>query len=539
MRVSFRKDHLAIAALAACMTLVVFLRALGGGFVNLDDPIFVQNNPYIRQLNGELLSWAFSSRALDLLIPFTWISFALDYRLWGLNPLGFHLTNVLLHGANTALVAMIATAIPVGGAGADGQSRQRRAPLWVALLAALLFGIHPLRVESVAWITERKDVLNGLFSLSAVYWYLCFCRKRAANGGAREYLLALVLFGCSLLAKPVSVGLPLLFLVLDWFPLQRLSLLGWRTVIREKIPFLAISAIIGLLTIVLFSQKHLLVGLGRLSLADRCLLSGNALFEYCRLMLLPVGILPFYELPDTIGLPHVLKSLVVTAFTLVALLLARKRPWLLAGWLCFLLPVIPVLAFLQNNDVAFAARYTYLPSVAPSLLAAFGAAALLDRFPRDAARLRQSVFLGLVAVLLWYGGITYRLIGVWHDTASLWTRVIALNPATTKYMDRGVYYLLHDNPAAASADFSAAIGWLAARSKTPDHNAYAFRGVAEMDLKRFDAALLDFDAALALRSHPTYFYYRAMALQALGRQDEARIDFNRAGPNPPLIDTFP
>jgi len=540
--VSFRKDQLAIAALAAFITLLVFLRAIGGGFVNLDDLLFVKNNPYIRQLNGELLAWAFSSRALDLLIPFTWISFALDYRLWGLNPLGFHLTNVLLHAANAALVAMIAAgltaAMPARLTADDGQLRQRKQRLRIALLAALIFGIHPLRVESVAWITERKDVLNGLFTLASVYCYLLYCGKRATSGGRREYLLALILFSCSLLAKPVSVGLPLLFLVLDWYPLQRLRRGGLLPGLREKIPFFLVSIAIGLLTIFFFSQKQLLVGLARLSLADRFLLSGNALFEYCRLLLFPVGILPYYELPDTIGVSCLLKSMVVIAFTVVCLLLARRRPWLLAGWLCFLLPVIPVLAFLQNNDLAFAARYTYLPSVAPGMVAAFGIAALLDRLAKEAKGLRNAALLALFLLLLFYSGMTYRLTGVWHDTESLWTRVIELNPDTNKYMDRGVYYIINGRPEAAAADFSRAIEWFARSGKAPDHNAYAFRGLASYDLRMYAEAVTDFTAALALKPHPTYYYYRGLALQALGRNKEAEIDLELAGPNPPPIDTF-
>lgn len=529
------------AAIAGLITFLLYLPALRNGFVNLDDPLFVQNNPYIRELNGELIAWAFSSRALDLFIPLTWISFALDYRFWGLNPLGFHLTNILLHAAATILVGLVAARLPAassatGGAGSARESRPNRHCL-VPLLAALLFGMHPLRVESVAWITERKDVLSGLFTLASVYFYLRHAGK-TSQGGRRDYLLSLALFACSLLAKPVSVGLPLLLLLLDWYPLQRLRHAGLYQSFREKIPFFALSLASGLLTIYLFSQKQLLVGLASLPFPDRILLSGNALFEYCRLLLLPLGILPFYELPDTLGAGYLLKSMAVLVFTCICLLQLRRRPWLPAAWFSFLLPVLPVLSFLQNNDVALAARYTYLPSVAPSILAAFAAVAVLERLSRKQVRLAQSLLLGLVLLLLCYGAITCRLIGVWHDTASLWTRVIELNPATSKYMDRGVYHILQGEPAAAVADFSSAIGWLARRGKSPDHNAYAFRGVAEMDLQRYEGALLDFDAALALKPHPTYYYYRGLALRGLGRGEEAETAFRLAGPNPPPIDTF-
>lgn len=522
------------AGSAFIITFLVFCRAVFCGFVNLDDPIFVQNNPFIRSFNADFFRFAFSSATLDLWMPLTWFSFAVDYHFWGLNPAGFHLTNILLHSANSALVFFLA--IHLFSAGRDGSAVCSVAgrELILPLLAALAWGLHPLRVESVVWVTERKDVLNGFFALLSLLFYSHYADK----GKGRDYGFSLLFFALSLMSKPVSVVLPLVFLLLDYYPLGRYATKSFAILIKEKLPFLALSAAAALLTIFLFSQRQMLIGFTKLSLFDRTLLSGNAIFEYFKLLLVPFGILPFYEMPDSIGTEKLVKTLLVTGLFIAALLSARKRPWFFTGAFCFLLPLLPVLAFFQNNDVAYAARYTYLPSIAPALIVAAGFTVGYDKIRKVAAGLRWLPIAAVLMLLLLYSAITTRLILVWQNTETLWTRVITLDPSTTKYMDRGVYYIINNRPMDACRDFSAAIEGLAKRGKKPDHNAYAFRGVAYMDLKQYENALQDFDAALALKLHPTYYYYRGLALQALGKNREAELNFELAGPNPPPIDTF-
>lgn len=523
---------------AALLTLLAFSPALFCGFVNLDDPIFILKNPFIRNLDGALLSFAFTSRTLDIWMPLTWLSFALDYQLWWLNPFGYHLTNILLHSANSALVAFVAARLygfqrnlPASNC---SDSLHPFRSLLFPLMAALFFSLHPLRVESVAWVTERKDVLNGFFALLSVLFYLCY----AERGKWRDYAFALLFFSLSLMSKPVSVVLPLVLLLIDYFPLSRQSHNSFKSLIIEKIPFFALSAATALFTILLFSQRQLLVGFTKLSFLDRILLSGNAIFEYLRLTLFPFGILPFYELPDNLGVEQLLKTILVVGFFLFALLSARKRPWLFVSAFCFLLPLLPVLAFFQNNDIAYAARYTYLPSIALALISATGFFVAYDKILQVTAALRWLPIAVVLMLLFLYSAITVRLIAVWQNTETLWTRVISLDPSSPKYMDRGVYYIINNRPEDASRDFSSAIEGLVKKGKKPDHNAYAFRGVAFMDLKQYEKALQDFDTALAIKLHPTYYYYRGLALQALGRNREAELCFELAGPNPPPIDTF-
>jgi protein O-mannosyl-transferase len=529
-----------IALTAGLICLLVYLRALSCGFVNLDDPYFILNNEAIRHLDGRLLAWAFGPPGFDLWIPLTWLSLAVDYRVWGLNPLGYHLTNILLHAANTALVVLIADRLCRDRCGeAEGSAGRPHLHAAMLLLAGLLFGIHPLRVESVAWVTERKDVLNGLFSLGSVLLYLCYVQRRErGQGGTGAYLFSLLLFALSLMAKSVSVVLPAMLLVADWYPLRRLRKGKTAAVLREKVPFLALSTAITVVTVAFAARNQLLTTLSELSFGQRLLVAGNALFEYVRLELYPVGISPYYVLPAGMPASFAVKTAAVVAIACCVAAAARRRPGLAAAWLCFLLPLLPVLGFMQNGEQALAARYSYLPSVAPAITVAALVVAAYRRIAAAGPRpLTHGVVALVAAVLLFYAGMTMRLIDVWHDTGTLWSRVIDVGPLGRAYADRGVFYLSTGKSGAAVDDFSAALR-IAAAAGMPTHNLLAFRGVALEDTGRFEEAIGDLTAAIGVLPHPTYYHHRGLALRGVGRAREAAEDFALAGPNPPPIDWF-
>jgi len=529
------------AAGVAALTLVLYLRALSCGFVNLDDPDYVVNNPLIRRLSFDTVVAAFTQAHVGWWMPLTWLSFAFDYHFWGLNPAGYHLTNILLHAVNAGLVVLIADRLlrkDPGGGEYSGESG------WmyhgILLLAGLLWGIHPLRVESVAWVTERKDVLNGLFSLGAILSYLHYVHARVRNTGGAGlfFVMSLGLFALSLMAKSVSVVLPLMFLVADWFPFGRLRRGNIGQILAEKIPFLLLSTAMAVATVYFTAQSQYLVSYEQFPLIQRLVVSGNAVYEYCRLMLLPTGIVAFHVIPDPIPAAYAVTSLAVIAVS-VAICFYRKHRWIAAVWLCFLIPLLPVLAILQNGDQSFASRFTYLPSVVPSIAIA---GLLRAGFAKMTVSWRIGARLGvpLVAALLLalYGTMTIRLIGTWKDTETLWTRVVSVEPGAIVCKERGMYYYSIGNYPAAVADFSESLRMLPENWRPYRYNLLAFRGEALRKSGHYAESVDDFSAAIAQHPLPAYYCLRGLANEALGKRHEADEDFRMAGPCSGTLDWY-
>lgn len=518
---SREKSIACLAAVAGGIALLVYLRALSCGFINWDDQEYILNNTAIRALNLKTVIWAFTNYEVGWWFPLTWLTFALDYRFWGVAPFGYHLTNILLHAANTSLVALLAHRLCRDRfAGIDSRLR-----LLIPLAAALVFAIHPLRVESVAWATERKDVLNGLFSIGSMLCYLEYvARREEGTAWQSRYLGTLLLFVLSLLAKPVSVVIPLLMLVIDRYPLERYARSGFWPLIYEKLPFFAISALLTAFTIYTGMRTNVLPL--DLSLQQRVVVSGNALFEYLRLQLFPVGVIPLYVIPSPIPPAFAVKTGLFAAIFVGVLAAGIRRPPLMTIWLCFLIPFLPVLAITQNGIQSHAARFTYLPSISLSIGFSAGVALLLA----DAGALRRGIVaVGLLLLIVVYGMGTWRMIGVWRDSGSYWTRIIAYQPFDRAYFYRGLFYTDSGQYAAAVEDYTTCLA-IAEKEGMPERfNLLAFRGEAWARWGRYEEAVRDFTAAIAVSPHPLYFRHRADALQRLGRLAAAEEDFRRSG----------
>ncbi len=529
-----RKSINLIALTAGLLCLLVYLRALGCGFVNFDDPEYVLNNDIIRSLDWNLLVPAFTQAPVGWWMPLTWISFAIDYHFWGLNPFGYHLTNILLHAANTGLVVILADKVCRNRfpAGKHSQDMRYLYP-GMLLLAALLFGIHPLRVESVAWVTERKDVLNGLFSIGSLLFYLRYAQKKVETGETggtdRDYFISLVLFSLSLMAKSVSVVIPVMLLVADWYPLGRFRKGGMRQLLTEKLPYFILSGAMSVVTIYFTARSQYLVSYEVFPFVQRLLVSGNAIFEYCRLLLWPVGITPLHVIPDPIPVSFALKAAVICLFSFFCIVVYKKWAWVPAVWLCFVIPLVPVLAFFQNGDQAFAARFTYLPSLAPSILAAV-LLAMAYRWGAEAQPTYRymvvAVFTGLLVV---YVVMTLNLIKVWENSETAWSRVLQFQPLAILFKERGNYYYSIGNYGAAVDDYSTALEKAPESLKPYVYNLYAFRGEALRAAGLYDGAVRDFTAAISIHAHPVFYYCRGVTFKELGRRHEAEEDFRRAG----------
>jgi len=526
-----------VAAAAALICLLVYLKALSCGFVNWEDQDYVLNNMAIRNLDSGMVAWAFTSTPVaSFWLPLTYISFALDFHFWGLDPFGYHLTNIILHAANCGLVVLVADQL---FRGSNTMDWSEQAPSWLypvtLLLAALLFGLHPLRVESVAWVTERRGVLNGLFTLSALFFYLRFQLERdhtGFNGAAsRDYILSLVFFLCSLMAKPTSIVLPAMLLALDWYPLGRLTRERVRTVLAEKIPYLLFSTVVIAIPVLVKVKEGTFYPLSSFPMHLRAIAAGNALFEYTRLQLFPVDILPYYDLPPAIPPVFIFKGLAVVAGIAFCIYRRKQWPWLMTMALCFFIPIIPTLhIFAGGLQIILAARYTYLPSIVPCIILAGLAAAAYMRLPWLQSRNGRLLSVCLLcAVFSILAGITLRLIPDWKDSGTMWTRVIEHKAYDKAYFFRGLYYVDSGNSSAAIADYTSYLE-IAERQQHPErYNLYAFRGEALARAGRYEEAVKDFDAAIAMAPHPLFFRHRAAALLSLGRTGAAAADLAKAG----------
>lgn len=525
------RAHLLVASVVAIATLLVYLKVLGAGFVNVDDPDYILNNPLIRQLNPDMIMTAFTQSNIGWWMPLTWISFAVDYHFWEYNPFGYHLTNILFHAANAGLVVLITDQLLMRGQGTRDKGLDSSYLYPTALLlAGLLWAIHPLRVESVAWVTERKDVLNGFFAFGSILFYLRYARRKASAAGSSyvgwNFGLSFALFLMSLMAKSVSVVLPLMLLVLDWYPLGRLRRGSFIPVLLEKIPFLTGSVALSLVTLLGAARSQYLVTYDMFPFSQRLVVSGNAIWEYCRMLFLPVNLSPFNVIPDPIP-PIYTVTTILVVIALVSITCYMRLPWLQACVLCFILPLLPVLAFFQNGDQAFADRFTYLPSLVPAIVASV----MLTHFAvRQKWMWRRFLMvLAPVCLLMVFFFITLRLFAVWQSSETYWTRVIDVQPTAISYKERGRYYHSIGRYSAAVYDFTMALGLLTATLKPFEYNFYAFRGESLRNAGLLGESVKDFSRAISFYPHPVYFYHRGLALQAQGREREADEDFRRSG----------
>ena len=406
-----------IAGAVALLTAAVFLPAVGNGFVDLDDEYNFLENTMYRGFAPAQLRWMFTTFHLGPWQPLSWLSLAADHSLWGLDPRGYHLTNLVLHAASAALLFVLARRLLryAGLSDLAGESG--------AVIGALLWAIHPLRVESVAWVTERRDVLSGFFFLLALLAYT-LPPERAGRLPA-----ALTAAALALLAKASTMVLPVVLVALDVYPLRRLGgAVGWTTpaarrVWREKLWFVGLAAPVALLAVVGQRASGALVSLRGLPPAQRIAAAMYALGFYLWKTVLPLSLRPMYEHPHDFAPSHPLALAgagTALAVALLALVLRRRVPGVAIALVVYLAAVAPVLGLIAAGPQVAADRYTYLATLGWSVLA--GGLVVVAPGP-------PALRLGLAgAVLLCLGSLTVRQIRVWRDGPTLWTYTATVDP---------------------------------------------------------------------------------------------------------------
>jgi protein O-mannosyl-transferase len=394
MLVSALRQRWVYPAVLAALVFLAFAPVLRDGFVSYDDPEYVTANPHVNTgLSWENTVWAFTSAHSSNWHPLTWISHQFDCTLFGLKPAGHHFTSLLLHVINTLLLFLWLS----GATGRAGPSA----------FVALVFGLHPLHVESVAWVAERKDVLSTMFGLLALLAYTAYAR----NPGIARYFVVVALFAASLLSKPMLITLPLLLLLIDWWPLGRT---GLRRLILEKLPLLALSGLSAAATVWAQRQGGSVVAIEQLPLGLRL---GNAAVSYLRYLektVWPVKLAVFYPFPlHGIAAWKVAGSLALLAIVTAAVFILRKRsPWLTAGWCWYVVALAPVIGVVQVGMQCMADRYMYVPVIG-LLFAIAWECAHVKLHPAAAVP-----FLLVCALLSW------RQAQVWRDGLTLFTHAV-------------------------------------------------------------------------------------------------------------------
>ena len=502
----------ALPCLLFVVAFVAFLPALAGQFLNWDDDINFLGNPSFRGLGWAQLRWMWTTTLMGHYIPLTWMSLGLNYALGGMNPWGYHLGNMLLHATNTVLVYFVARRLLIAAGISTGLSL-----LWSAGFAGLVFGIHPLRVESVAWVTERRDVLSAFFFLLAILAYLRAVREESLWRSGWSWL-ALGAFALSLGSKSMAVSLPVVLLVLDAYPLGRVSTGAWRARLMEKAPFALLSLLAAAIAMVAVRSGGSVSSLGDLGVAQRLAISGYSVVFYLWKTLLPTGLSPLYELPLDLdpGSPMYRLSLtLVAAITIAALLLRRRWPWLLAAWAAYIVMLLPVVGIAHNGPQIAADRYTYLPCLPWAILLG----GLVSVFWSRAWSI--PVVAAAVGCLAW---LTVGQIRVWRDAETLWTHALVTAPSAIAHSSLGVALDERGRPEEAITHFRQALR-VNPRLAHAENN----WGIALAKQGRWEDAARHYEAALQI--DPRYAEAHAnlaLALGRLGRYADAQRHLEQA-----------
>ena len=513
-----------------------FLPTLRGDFIDIDDGVFIIRNTHIN-LTLANVAWAFCNTTAANWIPLTACSFLLDHQLYGLKPWGYHLTNVLLHAFNTVLVFFVL--------------RRMTGATWRSLAAAVLFGLHPLRVESVAWISERKDVLSVAFWMLTLWAYtryahsllrvtpssLCSTAPEIRESRAQAipalvprplipyYGLSLFFFALSLVSKPMVVTLPFVLLLLDFWPLERWKQKKLRVLLVEKVPFFLLSAIVSVVTYVAQRTAGMMsTSMTGLSLSFGARLE-NALISYVRYLgklFWPVDLCALYPYPDRWPTQKIFfAGLLVLSLSILVFAARRRWPFLLTGWLWYLGTLVPVLGLVSVGPQAMADRYSYIPSIGILIIVVWGACQMTSGWRC------QSTGLGAVGGVLALVciGLTRHQIGYWEDGISLWRRAVTVTGKNFEAHNwLGCALTSQKRYDEAIPEFQEA-----ARLNTAFAEPYNSLGHIAAWLGRVSEAIVYYQRALAIRPEYVAVYNcSGELLRQEGRLDEAINYFQKA-----------
>jgi len=507
------------------LVLGVFSPALRNDFVNYDDPDYVTANPRVQQgLTLENISWAFQTNHAANWHPVTWLSHMLDCTLYGQTPAGHHFTSIFFHALTASLLFVLFWKMT----GATGRS----------FVLAAIFGLHPLRVESVAWICERKDVLAAFFGVLTLWFYVLWNltalsrqvpKARAKRIRAIYYGAALICFALGLMSKSMLVTLPFVMLLLDYWPFARSQKSEARSqwsvisgLVIEKLPFFALAAASAAITMVVQARVGAVKTITVYPIAGRV---GNAFVSYARYLekfFVPINLAAFY--PHPVYWPLI--SIVAAACLLVALTIAavcfrRTHPWLFVGWFWFLGTAVPVIGLVQVGAQSMADRYTYIPSVGVTIILVWGLCDLTKELSWQKPVLASTSVLALIGCAI----LTQRQIGVWHDSETLFRHAIAVTKKNTiAHMNLGIALLDRHQSSEGLRELKTAV------DLAPHYDeAHLTLGTAFEKTGDYESAIDELDEAIRLNPKGSKPYFEAgVVFEKMGHAPQAADLFRKA-----------
>jgi tetratricopeptide (TPR) repeat protein len=494
-----KKAGIVYLILAVCVV-AVYCRVGHFDFVNFDDAVYVTKNSHVQAgLTVDGFRWAFSTTHAQFWHPLTWLSLMFDGRLYGLTAGGYHFTSLILHTLSTLLLFLLFC--------------RMTGEIWKSGFVAALFALHPLQVESVVWVSQRKDVLSGFFWMLTLCLYVYYTEKPVL----RRYWPVLLCFLCGLMSKPMVVTLPVMMILLDYWPLKRFASRksnGWLWQVREKAPFFVLSAVFSIITI--YAQT-----LGYSPAGFRLKTSLMAFFVYLQKIVWPDSLAVFYPLPDIFPVLQLWGLAVLgVLITAGALVLVRRFPPLLVGWLWFVIALLPVIGLVRSGFFFVADHYVYLPMIGLAVIAGWGVPSLLPRTARW-KNIAPAAALVMMAVLTM---MTSKQTGYWKNSFSI--AGYSLKVTKNNYNAHNVYgsALVKEGKALEGLNYLNE----SLRLEPDCADTYLHRGNAYAELENYQQAIVDYSQAIRL--HPGGFWAflsRGMAYEKTGRHSQAIRDYDQ------------
>lgn len=462
---------LAVCLALIVLTILIYAPVRNFGFVNFDDPDYTLANPQVSAgLSIAGIQWALTTGHMANWHPVTWISHMLDIQMFGMHAGPHHLVNVLFHIVNSLLLFALL--------------RRMTGALWRSAVVAALFAVHPAHVESVAWISERKDVLSTLLGLLVVWFYVDYVR----NSKLSTYAAVFLLLALGLMAKPMLVTLPMVLLLLDFWPLNRLaSPADLPGLIREKMPMFGLVVASAVVTFIAQSRGAAVVQLVAVPINRRIANACMAYLGYIRNTFWPTGLAAYYPYPESPGPWWVGAGVAFLAISLLAVWAAVRYPYLFVGWFWFAGTLVPVIGLIQVGNQSMADRYTYIPYIGLFIMIAWGAGELAKRFSLPHVVVAASVGLAVLSCSV----VARGQVAYWQDSEHLWGRALAVTSGNS---------FAHNN-----------------------------LGSFLLDQGRFDEAIFQFSEGVRINPGNAMPHYNlGNALDRRGRLDEASIQYMEA-----------